>query len=131
MTNSKIVEVIMKECIPEKLANKFNKRFKYKMDKLDYIQEMYLILLEMKEDKLTSLYLKGELPDYFSRICINQITNHSSAFHNKYMTYDSKIVDIDLAVKLTKLFDEEITPQDTFSLDYRSEEYYSTDGSDY
>jgi predicted phosphoadenosine phosphosulfate sulfurtransferase len=126
MNNSKIVEVIMKECIPEKLANKYKKRFKYKMDRYDYIQEMYLILLEMKEEKLTDLYLKGELPDYFGRICITQLCVHKSAFHNKYMTYENKIVVTDLSVSLTKLFDEEIKPEESFSLDYRDESFYYT-----
>ena len=127
MNNSKIVEIIMKESIPEKLANKYRKRFKYNMDRKDFVQEMYLILLEMNEEKLTSLYMKGELSDYFSKICINQICNHSSAFHNKYLTYNNTVVFTDLSVSLTKLFDEEIKPQeDSFSLDYRTEEFYQT-----
>lgn len=124
--NSKIVEIIMKESIPEKLANKYRGRFKYKMDRYDYVQEMYLILLEMDEVKLQDLYLQGELSDYFGKICINQLCTRGSAFHNKYMTYNNTVAFTDLSESLTRLFNEEIKPQDSFSLDYRDESFYYT-----
>lgn len=82
---------IMKLCIPEKMANKFNDRFKNTQDRYDYVQDMYLILLEIPEDKLQGLYERKELPDYFSQICLNQITNRKSKFHKTYETYMDKI----------------------------------------
>lgn len=46
----------------------------------DYKQEIYLILLEMPENKLQKLYSNGELDDYFYSICKYQAAPQSQ-FH--------------------------------------------------
>lgn len=87
---NRIIEDIRKRCIAEKMANKFQDRFSNTMDKDDYVQEMYMILLEMSDKKLEALYEKKEIFDYFSRICLNQMVNRKSNFHRKYETYLEK-----------------------------------------
>lgn len=75
---------IIKLGIPEKISKTFNTRFKCEEDRLDYIQDMYLILLELTEEKINKIMKQGTIEDYFSRICINQIINSKSNFHKKY-----------------------------------------------
>lgn len=94
MEKTDILKAVMKLCLPEKMANKFNDRFKNTQDKYDYVQEMYLILLEMSDDKLQGLYERKELSDYFSKICLNQITNRKSKFHKIYETYMDNIISL-------------------------------------
>lgn len=79
-----IFDYIYKLQIPEKMANKI-RRFKYNMDYKDYIQDMYLILLELDNNKIEKLYNKGnkELANYFAKICLNQLTKMNSQWHKK------------------------------------------------
>lgn len=114
---NKIIEIIYKQSIPEKLANKMWRRFRLNIDKFDYIQEMYLILLEIKEDKLIDLYGQGKLDDYFAQICLNQLTRRSSNFHKKYKTYNSDVTFSDLYKQLVDATEDNIEPEDYFSLD--------------
>lgn len=86
---NKIIEEIYNKHIPEKILSKVNKLNSYE-DREDYIQEMYLILLEIPKDKLIKLYEKKELADYFSKICINQMTNQKSTTHTKLQTFIDK-----------------------------------------
>ncbi len=74
MTRNEIIEEIFKKQYPKKAwYGKKDSTFK------DYQQEMYMILLEMPEDKLKNMYENGELDNYFYRICWNQ-TNKNSKF---------------------------------------------------
>lgn len=50
----------------------------------DYCQYMYLLLAEMREDKLQYLYNRGELDDYFYQICWNQSLPNSKFFNDLY-----------------------------------------------
>lgn len=88
MRNRIIEEIYMKR-IPERLAAKVP-RFKCREDVEDYTQEMYLMLLETPEDKLISMQQKGELPNYFAKMCINQLCNTKSFLHRKLETYITK-----------------------------------------
>lgn len=82
-----IVEDIYKLHIPERMASNFADRFADMQDRDDYVQEMYVILLEMSQSKLQELSERGELPTYFAQVCINQIINHRSKFNKKYETF--------------------------------------------
>ena len=76
-----IFDSIYRLKLPEKIGKRFWSRLKQYRDYDDYVQEMYLILLELPEEKVNSLFYRGELADYFSKICLTQITNNSSYFH--------------------------------------------------
>lgn len=122
--NTEIFNYVKGLCLPEKMANKFNSRFKNTQDKYDYIQEMYLILLEVPDDKLQGLYERKELPNYFSQICLNQITNHHSKFNKKYQTYNTNIISLD---KPDINSDNDSDYGDTkYDSNYRSEDFYET-----
>ena len=69
----------------------------------DYCQYMYLLLTEMPEDKLLTLYERGELDDYFYQMCWNQSLPNSKFFKDLY----GKLETIELK--------EEYTEDDTSS----------------
>lgn len=81
MDKNKIITEIYNKCIIEKIASKLSNRFKREEDMSDYIQEMYLILLDMPEDKLFRLYTDKELDNYIAQIALNQLVNTQSKFH--------------------------------------------------
>lgn len=70
--------------IPEKLSRKEHTRFRSEDDRLDYIQEMYLLLLSIPKDRVKHLLDQNRLADYFAQICINQLFNPKSNFKKKY-----------------------------------------------
>ena len=72
MTRNEIVEKIYKQSIPKKAWKKLRDSA-YE----DYCQEMYLLLLEMPEEKMYKLYEQGKLEDYFFRICQHQASSYS------------------------------------------------------
>lgn len=87
MTHNDIILELYQYHIPERMASKFADRFANMQDRYDYVQEMYIILLEMSHNKLQELSARGELPTYFAQVCINQVINHRSKFNKKYETF--------------------------------------------
>ncbi len=79
-----IFQEIVKMGIPEKISKKLFSRFKSESDRMDYVQEMYLIIMETNPEKLKNMIEKKELANYFAKICLNQITNNKSTFSKKY-----------------------------------------------
>lgn len=88
--NTVIINKILERRIPEKISLKLLNRFTSQEEREDYIQEMYLILLEIDEDKLIRLDTGNELENYFSRICLNQLVNTKSNWHKLNETYIKK-----------------------------------------
>lgn len=78
---NKIVEEMYVKAIPEKIANTYYTKFTQPYDRDDYVQEMYLILLQLDQDKLIQLYEKKQLEYYFYKVCRNQLVNYNSEFH--------------------------------------------------
>lgn len=64
-----------------KLPEKIWKRAKDSLFE-DYRQEMYLLLLEIPDDKIQDLVSRGKLADYFWNMCRYQAKDNSS-FMNK------------------------------------------------
>jgi hypothetical protein len=62
-------------------------------NKEDWKQEMWLIILELPEDKLIRLYENKELDWYILSIARNQVVNDRSTFNRKYN--DKRITYID------------------------------------
>lgn len=78
--------------IPMKIFNKLKRNFQYNEDIQDYVQEMYLSILDdYTEEKIIDLYKQGKLDDYFARICINQLVNPKSKLHKKLQLNWDKI----------------------------------------
>ena len=94
MNKEEIMKSLIGRSIPEKLARKFASRFKSKEDAEDYVQEMYLAILETMEKRqqqIDNLYNEGKIYDYFARICLNQIVNKKSKFNREYETNINKV----------------------------------------
>lgn len=56
----------------------------------DFEQELWLIILEIPEDKLIELYDKKQLDWYILSVARNQVVNDKSTFNKKY---NSKIIE--------------------------------------
>lgn len=75
----------------DKLGNTFHSQLG--TNKEDWKQEMWLIILELPEDKLIRLYENKELDWYILSIARNQVVNDRSTFNRKYN--DKRITYID------------------------------------
>lgn len=94
----RIISEVIANAIPEKISNKEKDRLRCEDDRMDYIQEMYAILMEIPDEKILKLYNESKLNDYFAQICINQIINPKSSFYKKYQ-YDVVKVPITINYK--------------------------------
>lgn len=75
IANEKLVETICKNIgVAEKYFD-------------DFVQEMYLILLEYDQQKLQEIYNKGQLNFFLTRIIKNQWCSKTSTFYTKYRKY--------------------------------------------
>lgn len=59
----------------------------------DLVQEIYLILLEYNQEKLQSIYDKGQLNFFLTRIIKNQYFSNTSPFFKKYRKYYDMVDD--------------------------------------
>jgi hypothetical protein len=53
----------------------------------DFLQEIYLILLEYNPEKIIGMYERGELKWWLIRVCINQFCSSNSPYFKKYKKY--------------------------------------------
>ena len=53
----------------------------------DFVQEIYLILLEYDHEKLEAIYEKGDINFFLTRIIKNQWCSTTSPFYRKYRKY--------------------------------------------
>lgn len=75
IANEKLVETICKNIgVSPKYAD-------------DFIQEIYLILLEYNQTKLQEIYDKGQLNFFLTRIIKNQWCSNTSPFYKKYRKF--------------------------------------------
>lgn len=59
----------------------------------DLVQEIYLILLEYDQEKLQSIYDKGQFNFFLTRIIKNQYFSKTSPFFKKYRKYYDMVDD--------------------------------------
>lgn len=59
----------------------------------DLVQEIYLILLEYDQEKLQSIYDKGQFNFFLTRIIKNQYFSNTSPFFKKYRKYYDMVDD--------------------------------------
>lgn len=82
-TRDDIIQGIIDEQIIEKCSTVFANYISPEL-KYDYIQDMYLAILEIPDDKLLQLYNDGTLNFYILSICKYQATMNNSKFHTRY-----------------------------------------------
>lgn len=76
---------IMQWVIDNKIVENICKNIGVKQTYLDdFMQEIYLILLEYDENKLYEIYEKKQLKFFISRIMLNQWNSKTSPFYTKY-----------------------------------------------
>ena len=97
-THNQIIEEIYKQKIIERCLAKYSKRMNGYIE--DVAQDIYMMILEMPEDKLLKLYNDNELTYYILSICRNQCTNIYSKSNKKYQTNVKKITYDEYAKKL-------------------------------
>lgn len=86
-----IVEKLAKERVVETMLRNMRIEDKY-FD--DLAQEIYLILLEYDQDKLTLIYNKKQINFFISRIIMNQAFSKNSPFYMNYKKWDLNKVDL-------------------------------------
>lgn len=89
MTKNDIINIIYKENWLENITNKYNIEENLKND---FIQEMYVILLEYNEDKIIDLYKKNQLKYFLIRICVNNYKSVTSPWYKKYNKYNKELI---------------------------------------
>lgn len=94
----KIINDIIKSNLVEKLASRYISYLKE--DKDDFIQYIYLLLLEMPEDKIVSLHKRNELVFYITAVARNNALGTNSKFKKIHiddnLIYTNKIEDYEL-----------------------------------
>lgn len=88
-TRNTIIEEIYNEKIIERCLAKYSKRMNGFIE--DVVQDIYMMIIEMPEDKLLKLYNDNELTYYILTICRNQCVNIYSKSNKKYQTNIKKI----------------------------------------
>lgn len=59
----------------------------------DFVQEIYLILLEYDQDKLRTIYERNHIKFFLTRIIMNQWRSNTSPFYKKYRKYYDIMID--------------------------------------
>lgn len=98
MTRNDIIVELYNARTIEKLATKFSSQIGYN-DWSDFVQHIYLILLNMDESKLVRLYESNELIYYVVSIIRNQAVNTNSDFHRTY--HPVEFVELDNNIQFT------------------------------
>lgn len=81
MTNQEIVEEITKDKLVEDIARNIKVSRDYYDD---FVQDMYMTLLEYDNDKLNEIMSKNQMKFFIARICINNWNSKTSPFYCKY-----------------------------------------------
>lgn len=83
-----IINFVLSSDLIPKIAHKYKHYLKWDCE--DYKQEMYLILLEIPQDKVISLFHSGDLIRYLMQVLKNQLFNKKSTFSRKYERFIDK-----------------------------------------
>lgn len=67
----------------------------------DLTQDIYLKLLSMSDEKIETLYEKGELPFFVNRIIMNNINSMTSPYFQKYIKPQLILDDFKNLTKIT------------------------------
>lgn len=78
----KIIKNIIDLQIVDKIGKSYRRHLKDEKD--DYLQDLWIKILEMPEEKLIDLYKSNELVYYLLAVAKNDIFNKYSKFNKKY-----------------------------------------------
>lgn len=81
LTNTEIVEELLKDKVVEQVAKNIRVESDYYDD---FVQDIYLILLDYDNEKLNEIYKKKQLNFFITRICLNNWNSKTSPFYTKY-----------------------------------------------
>ena len=84
MDSNSIVERIVKEGLVSEIAENLGVT---QTEWDDFMQEIYLIILQYNEEKIVGMYDRGELKYWLIRVCINQYCSKNSPWYKKYKKY--------------------------------------------
>ena len=94
LTNNKIVEVIGKERLVEKIiANITEGRCQDPTALSDLAQDLYMSFLE--DDNLPEVYEEGHINFYVTRCVMNNVISSSSPFYRRYLRPQAMSVTLD------------------------------------
>ena len=85
LSKTEILEKLGKERQIETWVENIRKTSLKKHALNDLVQDTYLLLLEMDDEKIETLYEKGELPFFVNRVLLNQLNSTTSAYYYKYV----------------------------------------------
>lgn len=96
-TKNEIIEELARGKVVEKFVHNAAKTSAPELD--DLAQDIYLILLQMDEEKLVKLYEKKQLSFWVARIIMNQYFSVTSPFYTKYRKFQHLSEQINKDVK--------------------------------
>ena len=98
-TNKEIVDELCENNVVEDIARNIKVSRDYYDD---FVQDIYLTLLEYDNEKLNDIYEKNQIKFFIARICINNWNSKTSPF---YCKYKRTLTHIDANADLRKLAD--------------------------
>lgn len=94
MTKQEIIQELATNNTIHEIVNNITKS-PLEEDELDFIQDLYINLLEKEDKVIEDLYNKKQLKFYITRIVLNNIRSVTSPFYYKYRRWTTKKQDID------------------------------------
>ena len=88
-TKREIIEKLGKERQIERWIENIKKTSLKKNSLNDLAQDVYIILYSMDDEKIETLYEKGELPFFANRILLNQLNSTTSTYYYRYIKPNS------------------------------------------
>lgn len=84
MTNQEIVYCLSYSGLVEDIARNIRVTSDYYDD---FVQEMYLTLMEYDNGRLNDIFGKGQIKYFAARVCLNNWNSSTSPFYTKYKKY--------------------------------------------
>ena len=100
MTNQEIVYCLSYSGLVEDIARNIRVTSDYYDD---FVQEMYLTLLDYPNEKLDDIFRKNQIKFFTTRVCLNNWNSKTSPF---YCKYKRPLSHLDGNADLTKLSDK-------------------------
>ena len=93
MTKQEIIQELATNNTIHEIVNNITKA-PLEEDELDFIQDLYINLLEKEDKVIEDLYNNKQLKFYITRIVLNNIRSVTSPFYYKYRRWTTKKQDI-------------------------------------
>ena len=85
LSKMEIIEKLADERQIEKWIENIKKTSLKKHAYADLAQDIYVLLMEMPDEKIETMYEKGELPFFINRVLLNQLNSTTSTYYYKYI----------------------------------------------